>query len=102
RFRAYDYGPFSSRIYGDLDALVDEGLVVREPAPGYTWSRYRLTAEGMAHAQAIVDDMDEEHRAAARLLAQLKQDVLTKSFSRLLRYVYRKYPAYARNSIFSG
>lgn len=102
RFRAYDYGPFSSRIYSDLDDLVEEGLVAREPVPGYTWTRYRLTADGMVEAQAIADGLTPEERNAARLLVELKQTVLTQSFNRLLRYVYRRYPDYARNSIFSG
>jgi uncharacterized protein YwgA len=102
RFRPYDYGPFSARIYDDLDALVEEGLVAREAVPGYTWSRYRLTPAGMAQAQQFADNLDEARRKSVRLLAELKRDVLSQSFTRLLRYVYRRYPHYARNSIFSG
>jgi uncharacterized protein YwgA len=101
-FRAYDYGPFSSRIYSDLDDLVDEGLVVREPVPGYTWNRFRLTPAGLAEAQALVEQLSRRQRASVRILARLKADVLSLSFNKLLRYVYERYPDYARNSVFSG
>lgn len=101
-FRPYDYGPFSSRIYDDLDALVEEGLVAREAVPGYTWSRFRLTPEGLAETQEIADRLDEEHLQGVRFLLQMKSDVLTRSFNRLLHYVYRRYPDYAKNSVFSG
>ncbi len=101
-FRPYDYGPFSSRIYDDLDALVDEGLVAREAVSGYTWSRYRLTEDGMRETQGIADRLDEKHLRSVRYLVQMKRDVLSRSFNRLLRYVYRRYPDYAKNSVFSG
>jgi uncharacterized protein YwgA len=101
-FHPYDYGPFSPRIYDDLDGLVDDGLVTREAVPGYTWSRYRLSAEGVRETQAIADHLDEDHLQSVRFLVRMKRDVLSQSFNRLLRYVYRRYPDYAKNSVFSG
>jgi uncharacterized protein YwgA len=101
-FRAYDYGPFSAQIYDDLEDLVDEGFIEEEPVPNYTWSRYRPTADGMAYAEEIANSMTEFQRESLRFLATTKQDVLSLGFNRLLRYVYRRHPHYARNSIFSG
>lgn len=101
-FRPYDYGPFSSQIYHDLDDLVDEGVVAAEAVPGYTWSRYRLTAFGLAAAQEIVDQLDPARRASARSIISLKQDVLSQSFNELLKHVYSRYPDYAERSVFSG
>jgi len=101
-FRAYDYGPFSSQIYGELDRLVDEGKVVREPVPGYTWNKFRPTPSGLAEAQSLADNLTERQLASARFLVAVKRDVLTLSFNQLLRHVYDKYPDYARNSVFSG
>jgi len=100
-FRAYDYGPFSSQIYQDLDELVEAGLVAYEPVPGYTWNRYRLTAAGLADAQTLVDQLDPGRRGSARFIIELKKDVLSQSFNGLLRHVYDRYPDYAENSIFS-
>ena len=101
-FRAYDYGPFSSRIYSDLDDLVDEGYVIREAVPGYTWSRFRLSPTGLAEAHVLAARLSDRQRASVRFLARLKRDVLSLSFNKLLRHVYDQYPDYAKNSVFSG
>jgi hypothetical protein len=101
-FRAYDYGPFSSRIYDDLDALADEGLVAREAVPGYTWSRFRLTPAGLSEAQSLADQLNDRQLVSVRFLVGLKKDVLSLSFNQLLQYVYSRYPDYAKNSVFSG
>jgi uncharacterized protein len=101
-FVAYDYGPFSVEIYGDLDALSDAGLLERLQTPGYTWARYRSTATGIAAAQQLVDQMDDGQRARARYLQELKQGVLRMSFRSLLEYVYSRYPEYGENSVFNG
>jgi uncharacterized protein YwgA len=101
-FRPYDYGPFSSQIYDDLDAMVDEGLVVREPVPGYTWNRFRLTPLGLAAAQSLAENLTQRQLVSARILNTLKRDVLSLSFNRLLRHVYGRYPDYAKNSVFNG
>lgn len=101
-FRPYDYGPFSSRIYDDLDGLVEDGLVAREPVPGYTWSRFRLTPEGLAEAQSLADGLTDRQRVSVRFLVGVKREVLSLSFNELLRYVYSRYPDYAKNSVFSG
>lgn len=99
-FRPYDYGPFSSAIYADLDALVEEGIVVREAVPGYTWSKFRLTPEGLADAHSLARRLSRRQHASLRVLAELKADVLTLSFTTLLRFVYERYPNYAKNSVF--
>lgn len=101
-FRAYDYGPFSASIYNDIEALIDEGFVEPQPMSGYRWSRYVITDEGLAQARAFVAAMDEHQLAAARSLADLKVNVLSKSFSELLSYVYQRHPGYAVNSVFNA
>jgi hypothetical protein len=70
--------------------------------PGYNWSRYRLTAQGLAQAQGLVDQLDEARRRSALFIVDLKKDVLSQSFNQLLRHVYDRYPHYAEKSIFSG
>src|SRR5581483_6346292 len=91
-FRAYDYGPFSASIYNDIEELIAEGLVEAQPATGYRWSRYVITSEGLMQARAFVAAMDERQLVAARWLSDLKVNVLSKSFSDLLSYVYQRHP----------
>lgn len=101
-FRAYDYGPFSSQIYEDIEGLLTEGLVESQPAPGYRWSRYAITNQGLAEARAFVARMDERNLVIARWLAETKVNVLSKSFADLLSYVYQRHPEYAVNSVFNA
>jgi uncharacterized protein YwgA len=98
-FRAYSYGPMSPQVYADIDALAAEGLIRGEPVPGYTWKQYKITATGRDTARSLLDDID---KAAARKLFEIKQEVVSRTFNQLLRYVYERYPAYATKSVFSG
>jgi uncharacterized protein len=101
-FRPYDYGPFSSEIYSDLDELVSQGLVERILAPGYTWSRYRASADGVSTAQKILDELPADQLADVWWLEELKNEVLSLDFRSLLRRVYEQHPDYAANSVFRG
>jgi uncharacterized protein len=96
-FEAYNYGPYSFALRNDLDRLVAEGLVAAEAVLGYTWKRYKLTAEGMRKAKKVNRKAD---RHVARKLFQIKQTVSGKSFNKLLREVYDEYPEFATRSIF--
>jgi uncharacterized protein len=101
-FRAYDYGPLSAEIYRDLDDLVLDGLVEELGRPGYTWSRYQVTPEGLSAAAASLSALPQARQSAVRHLAEIKREVLRRDFASLLQYVYAKYPAYAENSVFRG
>jgi uncharacterized protein YwgA len=96
-FQPYNYGPYSFDLRNDLRQLVVEGLATEEPVPGYTWSRYRLTTEGMHKAKNMRDTADHD---VAQKLFDIKQSVTGKSFNTLLRDVYDDYPEFATNSIF--
>lgn len=96
-FEPYNYGPYSFDLRDDLNRLVSEGLVESEPVPGYTWGRYKLTAEGMGRAR---ETRDGAHRDFAHRVFNTKQRVTGKSFNVLLREVYDEYPEFATNSIF--
>lgn len=97
-FRAFDYGPLSPEIYSDLDFLVGRGRVEQLAAPGYSWSRYKITPQGLMAASRTLQD--ETSLAAVSHLAEIKRGVLRRDFASLLRYVYEKYPDYAVNSVF--
>jgi uncharacterized protein YwgA len=96
-FVPYSYGPMSPALYGDLDALVRDGLVERRPVPGYSWSRYVATERGHAAASALAASAPAGplHR-----LAEIKRRVAGLGFAALLSYVYARYPRYAARSVF--
>jgi uncharacterized protein YwgA len=98
-FGAYHYGPMSSAVYDDVDELEAAGLIRGEKVPGYSWKRYRPTTKGIEAARAM---KGEASRDGVRKLFEIKQHVVSKTFSGLLREIYAKYPEYASRSVFSG
>lgn len=95
-FRAYDYGPFTPDIYGDLDALAEAGLVVEESVAGRSWRTYRPSEDGLAKAERLAEIIDD---GSASTLAAAYDFVATRGFLRLLRDIYAAYPDYAVNTI---
>lgn len=96
-FVPYNYGPMSPRIYRDVDALVDAGLVERVPAPGYAWGLVAATDRGRARAEELAGEADA--RRVERLRA-IRSEVTSLSFADLLESVYARYPDFARASVF--
>lgn len=99
-FEPLDHGPFSAAIVEDLQQLADTGLVSGEPAEGYRWSRYRISADGLRAAQSLVDSLDEPALMSLRTLASIKEQVTSESVSGLLAHLRREHPSLSRNSIF--
>lgn len=100
-FRPYDYGPMSSAIYNDLDALVKKGLLEPHPVPGKSWFRYTATDQGRAAAGQCLEKLTGEvEKENARRLFEIKQDISDVSFNDLLDRVYREHPDMAVNSVF--
>ncbi len=98
-FIPYDYGPFDSAIYGDVEELVRQGFLTREGVPGRSWSISRLTPEG----QKLVEELRESgNSAVVTYLGSVVNWVTSQSFSGLLRAIYAKYPDYQARSVFSG
>lgn len=96
-FEPYHYGPFSFAIYPDLTALEREGLIQAELTG---WSRspsYALTRAGLERAAAIKRGIPAPR---LELLGHLRDWVAQRSFSQLLRDIYKLYPEYATKSIF--
>jgi hypothetical protein len=100
-FRPYDYGPMSSAIYSDLDALVAKGIIEPHPVSGKSWFRYTATDEGRAAAgQCLMKLTGEVEKENARRLFDIKQEISGVSFNQLLDRVYRDHPDMAVNSVF--
>jgi hypothetical protein len=98
-FRAYDWGPFSSAIYSDLDALVAQGYLDRQRVPGRTWCTYRVTPSGHEVASGMAQQIGA---ANVGWLRSAREFLTTRSFAQLLREIYEEYPDFAVNSRFGG
>lgn len=95
-FEPYHYGPCSFDVYKDLDQLVADGLVRGIPVPGQTWNLYTLTPSGASRAGRL-----EVPSSDIQKLSSQKTRVTTLPFLELLQFVYRKYPQFAKNSVFA-
>jgi len=93
-FEPYDYGPFDTTIYHDLDALEEAQLISSETL-GTSRRIYRLTRKGVDRTAAIEG---EAGGAALDFIRRTKRTVTSLSFLDLLRSVYEKYPDYAVRS----
>ncbi len=98
-FRAYDWGPFSSAIYGDLDAMTRQGYLDEQRVVGRTWSTYRVTPSGHELAVAMARQIGD---VKVGWLRSAREFLTTRSFAQLLREIYEEYPDFAVNSRFSG
>ena len=113
KFEAYDYGPFSAKVYDDLEFLVNIGFV--EVAPAEDNELLPDEEEEYGHWQALSGDEDRPYQerflltdlgrryCEKRLKPQLTEqqwDILEKFKNRctsvalhtLLKYVYARYP----------
>ena len=98
-FIPYDYGPFDSAIYADVEELVGQGFLTREGIPGRSWLINRLTPQG----QGLVKELQaSSNSAVVAYLKSVVKWVTAQSFSGLLRAIYGKYPDYQARSVFSG
>ena len=98
-FEPYDYGPFDQRIYTDVEAMVAEGLVDVERAPGQNWPRYKISRAGLEKADEIRVDTDDD---AVEYLNRVVGWIVSRSFGALVRAIYENYPDYKVNSVFAG
>ena len=96
-FEPYDYGPFSVSLYDDLDLLEGKELIERLPRPGRNWSYVRVTDLGIQDTKKLERQAKPEQM---QLIQEVRDEVLGKSFTELLRYIYEKYPEYAGKSVF--
>jgi hypothetical protein len=98
-FQPYDWGPFSSEVYADLDGLTARGYLNRHAVPGKSWSTYEVTSRGYEMARSVATLIGSD---AVNWLRSAREYLTTRSFSQLLREIYAEYPRYAVNSKFEG
>ena len=98
-FVPYDYGPFDSSVYHDLDHLAEADLVCIDQNPEYGYRRYMVTEAGRTQGQQALMRMKPEQRKTVEETAQF---VLSLSFRALVSAIYRQFPEMKANSVFKG
>lgn len=98
-FQPYDYGPFDSAVYGDLDwlSLPQEGMI--EIVRDGRYRTYRLTERGLQFGQHKLAQLDP---GARDYFGRAKDWVKGLSFQALVKAIYQAYPGMRANSIFRG
>jgi len=94
-FKPYNYGPFCSTIYQDVDYLVLLGLV-REQQSG-SYKVYVTTPAGRDKADNNIRKLTKKPK---EYLSDLVDWVSSVDFGQLLRSIYAKYPKFAKKSLF--
>ena len=93
-FRPYDYGPFDSAVYMELEDMSKVGLV--QIVAGY-YRSYLLTADGYERGTAELGNVPE---AAKNYILAAVQWVRGLSFSQLVSAIYKEYPDMKTASVF--
>jgi hypothetical protein len=96
RFEPYHYGPFDKGVYQALDSLARKGLVEIVTGSG-NWRDYRLTPEGQARGQMILERLEPR---ASDYIRRVSEFVRKLSFSELVSAVYKAYPKMRARSVF--
>ena len=120
-FKAYDFGPCMDDLYDDLEFTEDIGLITVQEVPsgneyegadedaflkdfGFRLVKrsirrdFILTETGIEAGKEIYDALDKDKQNRLNLI---KRRFNSMQFFDLLRYVYRKYPAFAKKSVLS-
>lgn len=99
RFVPYLYGPTSFEAYSDINGLIFQGAIYEQASAKRGWSRYALTYQGQTRAARLWKSLPEKDKEKIR---KIKQKVNGYSFLELLRYVYQKYPKFAKSTVLPG
>lgn len=98
-FEAYDYGPFSKDLYGDLDALVENEFVnsrEEKTSGGNDKQVYKITEKGKSLLEMYQKALDEEIPVDS--LSELKKEYNKMPLLQMIKRVYNNYPEMAVNS----
>ena len=96
-FRPYDYGPYDSDVYSELEKLASEGLIAIHVREGWNRRVFKLTSEGLEQGDAELQGSDARVKS---FLAEASEFVRGLSFSQLVAAIYKGYPEFRANSVF--
>ena len=115
-FVAYNFGPFSAKVYQAVDTLVSAGLIEDSAAfaestedawetqevigarvsDPYATRNFALTERGRRYYEALVGDLPKDVEST---LSSFKNRFAALPLRQLVRYVYERYPQYTVNSV---
>lgn len=98
-FQPYDYGPFDSAVYTDLDWLAVPQAGMVEIVRNGRYRTYRLTEQGRQFGIQKLAELDAQ---TSDYFGRAKDWVKSLSFQGLVKAIYQAYPAMRANSIFRG
>jgi hypothetical protein len=98
-FEPYDYGPFDSSVYSEIQALATTGDALIEPSGVGRWDTYAASDLGLERGRELLAGAPP---SVSEYLVKTSQWVRSQSFSGLVKSIYEAYPEMRRNSIFRG
>jgi DNA-binding PadR family transcriptional regulator len=96
-FIPYNWGPCSMEIYDDLKQLREDDLIDFAPS-GRGWNIYHLTKKGEKYSKTLRKSSNQK---LLKRLDGARKYVVSRDFGKLLTDIYKDYPKYAQNSLFS-
>lgn len=116
-FEAYNFGPFSQKVYQAIDTLVSAGLVEDSAqlsqnnedtwelnrvigddltAPSYSTRNFRLTELGREYFDALRTELPS---TVVNQVGELRKKFSGWPLRELVRYVYERYDSYTQKSL---
>lgn len=96
-FSPYDYGPFDSQVYSEIESLKDGGLAIRIGSAIDQYRSYGLTPEGQTKGENFFQQFDDQIKTYVNELVAF---IKGQSFSGLVSAIYKAYPDMKVNSVF--
>lgn len=94
-FKPYDYGPFDSSVYSEIENHSRSGLAQLTYGPGYRC--YALTDAGLTAGNRLAARLPLDVRAYIERVGTWVRQL---SFQQLVSAIYKQYPAMRAKSVF--
>jgi uncharacterized protein len=94
-FKPYNYGPFDTTVYRELENLASEGLIDIQVSG--SWRTYRLSTNAQPEADK---GFAQFSKSAQDYIKRASDFVRSLSFSELVSAIYKAYPKMRQRSVF--
>lgn len=100
-FMEYDHGPFSKKLFQDLEMYERKGLVEIERVPTFSRNHrfdYSLTPEGVEVFEGLIEE-NETAREVTEAASNVIDEYNDLSIRALMNHVYETYPRFKEKSV---